>query len=167
MADLTRPRTEIIARPNGSKNATPRVLYLEPMGGEPGYDPNERSQRFDLWGALRPRLPWIVAMLLLGAVGGFAFSASQTPIYQAHVSLEIQNPNVGPINLPIADMQAEEAPEAYLPTQALILQSRTLQQKVYAKLASQKLNKPHPARPAFFAGYWERRTRRRRQLCLR
>jgi capsular exopolysaccharide synthesis family protein len=151
MADLTRPRTEIIARPNGSKNATPRVLYLEPMGGEPGYDPNERSQRFDLWGALRPRLPWIVAMLLLGAVGGFAFSASQTPIYQAHVSLEIQNPNVGPINLPIADMQAEEAPEAYLPTQALILQSRTLQQKVYAKLASQKLNKPHaPGKTGIF-----------------
>jgi capsular exopolysaccharide synthesis family protein len=113
------------------------------MGGEPGYDPNERSQRFDLWGALRPRLPWIVAIVTLGSIGGFAFSASQTPIYQAHVSLEIQNPNVGPINLPIADMQAEEAPEAYLPTQALILQSRTLQQKVYAKLASQKLSKPH------------------------
>jgi succinoglycan biosynthesis transport protein ExoP len=147
------PRTEIITYPKQPRSATavPRVLYLEPLNNENSWEQTEQSASFDAWGIILKRLPVIVAMLVVGTIVGFAISVCETPLYQSKVSLEIQNPNDAPINLPMADLQAESSPESYLPTQSMILQSRTLHERALAKLSSGKFESGIPVRQGLLA----------------
>ncbi len=86
----------------------------------------------ELWRILRVRMHWIVAIVLLGSFGGFLYSLFQTPSYVARVSLEIQNPTEA-ANLQVGD-GAEISPETYLPTQAAIIESRTLHRRAMERL---------------------------------
>ena len=136
------PRTEIITYSKQSPTVAPRVLYLEPLNKDSSWGSNDQAASFNAWGVIANRWPWLLAMLLVGTAVGLGISLSETPLYQSKVSLEIQNPNEGPINLPMADLQAEaSSPESYLPTQSVILESRTLHNRVLAKLAGQKFDR--------------------------
>jgi len=101
------------------------------MGGEEG-----RSVVYEAWRVIRQKLPWFIGLVLLGLLGGFMVSLSETPIYDSTVSLEIQNPSEG-ANLQIGGDGAAISPESYLPTQVEILQSRTLHKRALARLASE------------------------------
>jgi capsular exopolysaccharide synthesis family protein len=151
------PRTEIITYPKNSPNSVPRVLYLEPLNQDTSGDQGEQSVSFQAWRAIVKRLPWVIVMFFLGLIAGLSVSLSETPLYQSTVSLEIQNPNEGPVNLPMADLQAEASAESYLPTQAVILQSRMLREKTLAKLSSQKLQQNRTNPPSGFLGHLLRR----------
>lgn len=129
------PRNELIVHPSRSPQATARVLYLEPFTGDSSHA-EDPAFAADAWRAIRQRLPWIVLTLVLGTLAGLLLSALETPTYEASVTLEIQNPAEAGPSLQVADLQNNGAssPETYLPTQAAILQSHTLQRRALARL---------------------------------
>jgi len=134
------PGNEIIVHPNGNRGAAPRMLYLEPIDSNSSWGDREQAP-VEVWRMIRQGMPWIVTLILVGAFGGLLFSARETPIYQAHVSLEIQNPSESAVAIPMADLQdgaAAVSPESYLPTQAEILKSRTLQERTRTRIAHEK-----------------------------
>ena len=80
--------------------------------------------------------------LVLGSIAGFVYSARQTPLYEARVTLEIDSPEEAPASLKIGDLSDDgsaASPDSYLPTQAMILQSRTLQKRAFDRLKMEKI----------------------------
>ena len=130
------PRSELIVHPTKSQRGPSTVLYLEPLGVNFGADEGH-ALRVEVWRVIRQKLPLFIALFMLGSLAGFVVSLFQTPVYDAHVSLEIQNPSDGTANLQIGD-GAVISPESYLPTQVEILESRTLRRRARARLFDEK-----------------------------
>jgi polysaccharide biosynthesis transport protein len=128
---------EIVVHPTRSQGAAPRTLYLEPV--DSGFSSGDKEQALvAAWRMIRQGMPWIITLLMVGAIGGLLFSIRETPIYRAHVSLEIQNPSESAVAIPMADLRdgaAAISPTSYLPTQAEILKSRTLQERTRSRIA--------------------------------
>lgn len=146
MPEIPRPpRNEIIVHPTKSQRGPSTVLYLQPMEGS--WDSEEGgSFGIDIWRAIRPRLPLLIGLVLLGLVGGFLLSLGETQMYDSRVSLEIQNPAEVDPSIQIGGGEAV-SPESYLPTQVEILQSRTLHRRALARLVNEKF-RDQPARPS-------------------
>ncbi len=82
-------RNEIVVHPTRTQRPpATRVLYLEPLGAETNSD-DSVPLGTEYWRMFRQGLPWIIAMLMLGSIAGFVYSARQTPLYEARVTLEI------------------------------------------------------------------------------
>lgn len=123
-------RNELIVHPTRSLRSPQTVLYLEPLGAGTTAEETQ-ALPLEMWRVIRQRLTWIVVTILIGSFGGFLLSLSQTPSYEAKVSLEIQNPTDITPNLPDGSVAS---PESYLPTQVAILQSRTLRRRAVSRL---------------------------------
>jgi len=139
MADFSRNRgNELIVHPSRS-GGSQTVLYLEPMNN--GGNPPEQEGSFSLQigRVIQQRLPWIVGALLLGCLLGFGFSLRQTPIYEARLSVEIQNPAEADASIKVGD-EGNINLESYLPTQITILRSRTLHRAALARLRRQNFH---------------------------
>src|ERR1039458_1976635 len=87
---------------------------------------------------LRRRKGTLILIVCLGLLTSLLFTLPQTPIYQARGSIEIQNLNQNFLNMrnvsPTADEGRSDAPGSDLQTQAKILQSESLLDRVAAKL---------------------------------
>ena len=87
---------------------------------------------------LRRRKGTLILIVFLGLLASLLLTLPQTPIYQARASIEIQNLNENFLNMrnvsPTADDGASDAPGSDLQTQAKILQSESLLDRVVAKL---------------------------------
>ena len=132
--------------PNGALSAPASVLYVEPLNSAPSLGDNS-SGLLEYWYLIRHRLPSICLITLSGLLAGILVSLAQTPVYQARVSLEIQNPSESVLNVRIDDLETDGAtlsPEAYLPTQVQILQSLTLRQRTRARMARDKTQEDSP-----------------------
>jgi polysaccharide biosynthesis transport protein len=128
---------QIILPVEASKGSS-RLLYVEPLSVESSSDVGYPKLMRN-WHVLRQRLPLIAAMVLVGALLGFGWSRRQKPIYQAHVTLEIENPSESSLSLRGSGTQVDTGsspPESYLPTQILILQSRTLRSRAGTKFGA-------------------------------
>lgn len=140
MAEKTLAK-EIVVHPRGSLSTPAKVLYVEPLG--PGSSSEAESPSLvEYWYIIRHRLPLICFIALLGLLAGILISFIETPVYQARVSLEIQNPSESALNVRIGDLETEGgtiSPEAYLPTQVQILQSLTLRQRTLDRLKQQQI----------------------------
>jgi len=124
-----------IILPTRSRSDGARVLYLEPSTPETFPD-GDYSRWIRKWRVIRRRMPWIVAVVLVGSLIGVAWSHRQKAVYQARVTLEIENPSENSYSMRGSGVQADggaSPPESYLPTQILILQSRTLRSRAGAK----------------------------------
>ncbi len=92
----------------------------------------------EYWQILRRRKGTLILIVFLGLLASLLFTLPQTPIYQARGSIEIQNLNENFLNTgnvsPTADRGASDAPGSDLQTQAKILQSESLLDRVAAKL---------------------------------
>lgn len=92
----------------------------------------------EYWQILRRRKGTLILIVFLGLLIALLFTLPQTPIYQARGSIEIQNLNENFLNMrnvsPTADQGASEAPGSDIQTQAKILQSESLLERVAAKL---------------------------------
>jgi succinoglycan biosynthesis transport protein ExoP len=132
---------ELVLHPQGSLKAPARVLYVE--SSKSGCSQADNPSGFaEYWCVICHRWPWIAATIGFGALTAVLFSFWQSPVYQARVSLEIQNPSPGALNVNIGDLEnggTTLSPEAYLPTQAQILQSLSLRRRTLAKLQQQHL----------------------------
>jgi succinoglycan biosynthesis transport protein ExoP len=134
-------RSELIVHPQSLKSAA-TVLYLEPLNST-GPAEESRALPFEAWRVIRNSLPWLIAIVLVGSLGGFMLSLWETPTYTAKVSLEIQTPTDITANLQVGD-GAAIAPESYLPTQMTILDSRTLHKRAFARLRKNNFQSDNP-----------------------
>jgi succinoglycan biosynthesis transport protein ExoP len=89
------------------------------------------------WGLLRSRKGTLILSAFFGFLIGVLFTLSQTPVYQARTSLEIQDLNQDFMNMrqtsPVTDSSAINA-LSDMQTQIKILQSETLAERTLAKL---------------------------------
>jgi polysaccharide biosynthesis transport protein len=128
--DLHRQRgagTSLRVRPQYTEATFPEIIE------DPG-----SSQLLEYWDILRRRKGTLVLIAFLGLLSSLLFTLPQAPIYQARASIEIQNLNQNFLNMrnvsPTANDGASYAPGADLQTQARILQSESLLDRVAAKL---------------------------------
>jgi capsular exopolysaccharide synthesis family protein len=87
---------------------------------------------------LRRRQGTLILIIFLGVLMSLLLTIPQTPIYQARGSIEIQNLNENFLNTrnvsPTADVGGSTTPGSDIQTQAKILQSESLLDRVVAKL---------------------------------
>lgn len=128
--NVRRPGTELQLR--ADRGEAREFLYLEPAyDAAPGEPP---SGVIETWQLLKSRVWTIIGLTILGAVVGALITFLQQPVYEAHSSLEVQVPTenalgfAGPIGTPAYSA------EWYLQTQTRILESRSLRQRVIARL---------------------------------
>jgi hypothetical protein len=92
----------------------------------------------ECWQILRRRKSTLILIIFLGLLTSLLLTIPQTPIYQARGSIEIQNLNDNFLNTrnvnPTAEGEQSDAPRSDLQTQAKILQSESLLDRVAAKL---------------------------------
>jgi succinoglycan biosynthesis transport protein ExoP len=131
MQDQQNHLDQQIILPGGRDSAT-RVIYVEPLDSETADKNYPRLVRN--WQVLRRQWIWVVVTTLIGSLAGIAWSRHQQRVFQARVTLEIENPsdNLYSIRGAGPTDQGTSPPESYLPTQILILQSRTLRSRAGA-----------------------------------
>jgi capsular exopolysaccharide synthesis family protein len=92
----------------------------------------------EYWQILRRRKGTLILIIALGLLISLLLTIPQTPIYQARGSIEIQNLNENFLNTrnlsPTSDGGTSDAPGSDLQTQAKILQSESLIDRVAAKM---------------------------------
>jgi len=127
--------SELVRPSAGSLSRATKVIYLEPLDSN-AVGENGQPRLIEYWQVIRRRIAWIAIAVFLGCLIGLAWSRREEAFFQAHVTLEIENPSDNALNPRPGDVQGGEAftPESYLPTQILILQSRTLRKRAGAKL---------------------------------
>ena len=135
---LDDPRNGSHSRNGAKNNLLPsRTQYVEVPYPEVFEEPgpgvlHEYSQIF------RRRKGTLILIVFLGLLTSLLLTLPQTPIYQARASIEIQNLNENFLNTrnvsPTADDGASYAPGSDVQTQASILQSESLLERVVAKL---------------------------------
>ena len=127
-------RTNLLARPQ----------YIDvpssPVIEEPG-----PGLLLEYWDILRRHKGTLILIAFLGLLASLLLTLPQTPIYQARASLEIQNLNEDFLNMremnPTANGSGSYPPQYDLQTQAKILQSESVLERVIAKLhLEQKLS---------------------------
>ena len=121
----------------------------------------------EYWQIIRRRKGTLILIVFLGLFLSLLLTIPQTPVYQARGSIEIQNLNENFLNTrnvsPTADGGASEAPGTDLQTQAKILQSDSLLERVIAKQDLEKdcFRKTEVAESRFGERLWVCRQARR------
>src|SRR5712691_11278502 len=115
----------------------PRRQYMEVPLPEVFEEPGP-SLLPDYLQILRRRKGTLILIVFLGLLTSLLLTIPQTPIYQARASIEIQSLNENFLNMrnfsPTADDGGSYAPGSDVTTQARILQSESLLERVVAKL---------------------------------
>jgi succinoglycan biosynthesis transport protein ExoP len=131
-----------LTRKGASSNLLPpRRQYMEVPFPEdfeepgPGWLP-------EYWQIFQRHKGTLILILFLGLLTSLLLTIPQTPVYQARGSIEVQNLNENFLNTrnvsPTADNGAMDAPGVDIQTQAKILQSESLLNRVVTKLDLQK-----------------------------
>jgi len=126
------------AAPKASKAIVPTGYTEVPYSGgvDNGAEP-ETGGILEYWRILRRRKGTLILIALIGSIAGFLVTIPQTPIFQAHTSLEISGLNTNFLNLKQADpitQTGTSADNSDIQTQIKILQSDSLIDSVLAKL---------------------------------
>ncbi|MEO7649238.1 MAG: GumC family protein, partial [Bryobacteraceae bacterium] len=123
-------------------------------GPLPVAENGESDGMLGYWRVLgRHKLAFILITILSG-VAGYFLTIPQTPVYQAAITLEIQNMNENFMNMREFDPTAVNyGADSYIQTQVRILQSETLYARVSRKLALEQ--RPELAKPSGIASLWQ------------
>jgi polysaccharide biosynthesis transport protein len=129
-------------------------MYLEPAGGGSKSDGNSNGL-LEYLHLIKEHKLLLVALLILGAMGGCVFSLLQVPIYEVHTFLEFQS--IGSTDalpgVPDADTGGF-SPENYLQTQVRVLESRSLTKRVRDKIKAE--GRPTSLPPVKGIAAWRR-----------
>jgi capsular exopolysaccharide synthesis family protein len=121
-------------------NLPARYQYIEgPPPNEPGNEP-ETGGLIEYWHILRRHKGTVLLFAILGTIAGILFSLPQTPEYQAKATLEMLNMNEDLLNTRQVEATSTALgndPQINIKTQISILQSKTLRDRVGAKLKPQ------------------------------
>lgn len=110
-------------------------------------DEVQRGSVIDYWRILYRRKGVLLALAAAGALAGFLVTLPQSPVYQAHTSLEIQDLNQEFLNIKLASPVSDSSSISVLTdiqTQIKILQSETLIERVLDRL---KISSPAALNP--------------------
>jgi len=122
----------IVSNRNGAHAGAARVFCLDPV------EPDAKSSDDALVGFLRLirfRIGTIIAITLLAIVLGAIFTLKQSPVYQALATIELQSSYENPLQrIGDIDVAGPLSSADFIQTQIKILQSRTLHERVMAKL---------------------------------
>lgn len=119
------------------------LVYLEPIHAR--HDANSPKFLLDYCCIFRRKLRLVLSLTGLGLLLGGGISILQTPTYQAKAVIEIQNPTGHTLDVRFGDIEADHS-TVDLPAQIKILQSKTLERRVRAKL-KMKFPRGLPVRP--------------------
>jgi capsular exopolysaccharide synthesis family protein len=100
-------------------------------------DEIEKGSLLDYWRLLSRRRYLLISLTIAGALGGVLVSLSQSPVYQAHASVEVQDLNQDFLNMKQVSQVEDSSPAnalTDLQTQLQILQSETLIEQTLDKL---------------------------------
>jgi capsular exopolysaccharide synthesis family protein len=118
-----------------------RSYPAEPPLVRDGMNEDSQGGLFDYWRILQRRKGTVILIAFLGLLVGVLITLPQTPVYQAHASLEIQDINQNFMNVkemsPVNDTGAYAA-LTDIQTQIKILQSETLIERSTQKLRAVK-----------------------------
>lgn len=140
---LTGPRRNGAPAGLPVSHETTRLICLEPLENE-GAQKTGSNGMLELWQMARDRKLPIAVVAVLGVVAALVVSMFQTPIYQARTTIEIQSLNEGSVEPFGGETGGGYTPESYLATQARILQSASLRQRVEQKVAQEYHPGPKP-----------------------
>ncbi len=136
-------------RRNGAANGLPaiqeltRLVCLEPLDTDTG-SKGDSNGMLELWHLLRDRKRSIFAVALVGVAAAVVVSMLQTPVYQARTVIEVQGMGDGGVEAYGGGTTGGYTPESYLQTQAHILQSVSLRERVNRKLGEKYHPGPQP-----------------------
>jgi succinoglycan biosynthesis transport protein ExoP len=110
----------------------------DPQSGGFGFtDEIEKGSLLDYWRVLSRRRYLLISLAIAGALAGVLVSLSQSPVYQAHAGIEVQDLNQDFLNMKQVSQVEDSSPAnalTDLQTQLQILQSETLIEQTLDKL---------------------------------
>jgi succinoglycan biosynthesis transport protein ExoP len=134
---LEGPFPEPLKRKNSESKALARSQYVD-VPYSPAIEEAGPGLLLEYLDIVRRHKGTLILVAFLGLLASVLLTLPQTPIYQAHASLEIQNLNEDFMNMretnPTANGNGSYPPQYDLQTQAKILQSETVLERVIAKL---------------------------------
>lgn len=107
--------------------------------------PAGENTALKLWAFLRAHCKLLALSTILGCLGAYVVTASQTPVYRAQGSLEIQDLNENFLNLREVSQVSTSQPTSSssdMQTQVRLLQSQSLLARVVRQLPDEKLPPP-------------------------
>ena len=137
---LDGPGEDLQKRTNAGTSMRVRPQYTEAAFPEV-IEGSDFSLLLEYWDILRRRKGTIVLIAFLGFLASLLYTLPQTPLYQARAFLEIQSLNRNFLNMHDVSPTANEgssSPEYDLQTEAKILQSESVLERVVAKLNLEK-----------------------------
>jgi capsular exopolysaccharide synthesis family protein len=134
---LDGPAPDPLRRKNGDNHVLARQQYIEVPPSQLLEEPGP-GLLLEYWDILRRHKGTLILIAFLGLLTSILLTLPQTPIYQARASLEIQSINEDFLNMremsPTANGGGSYPPQYDLQTQAKILQSESVLNRVIAKL---------------------------------
>ena len=134
---LEGPAPDPQRRKNGENHLLARQQYIEVPSSRVIEEPGP-GLLLEYWDILRRHSGTLILIAFLGFLTSILLTLPQTPIYQARASLEIQSLNENFLNMremsPTANGGGLYPPQSDLQTQAKILQSESVLERVIAKL---------------------------------
>src|SRR6202051_3723321 len=135
---LNDPSQDPLTRKGASASLLPRRRQYMDMPFPEEFEEPGPGLLPEYWQILRRRKGTLILIIFLGLLTSLLLTLPQTPIYQARGSIEIQNLNENFLNTrnvsPTANDGASYVPGSDLQTQARILQSESLLERVAAKV---------------------------------
>lgn len=112
---------------------------------DPARPEEQRSGLLEYWFTLRKHKGLMTLVALAGSMLGYLVTLPQTPIYQAHTSVEIENLNPNFLNIkevnPVTQTSASSE-TSDIPTQIKLLQSSALLERVVSKMQGRTAPQP-------------------------
>ena len=123
---------------NGDHNLPIRPQYIDVPPAQAIIDEEQPSLLLEYWRLLRRHKGTLLLITLLGIIAALLLTLPQTPVYQASATLEVMGLNENFLNMRDVSPTAREGgsypPEYDLQTQVNILQSRSVLERVNARL---------------------------------
>jgi len=127
------PSSEIIVSNRANGSGTARVFCLDPVE----QPPKNSDTLVSFFHLIRFRLGTMITVTVLAVVAGVVLTLNETPTFQALATIELQSGNENKLDrIGDTDVGAPIPSADFMQTQLKILQSRTLHERVIAKLKS-------------------------------
>ncbi len=131
-------RREIVLSSTNNANFN-QVFCLEPANSKPQGPSEDKLSEF--WDLIRFRWATVLFIILSATIASAIYTLKQPPTYQAIATIELESASQNPVNrIGDVDLSAPVASADFVQTQIKLLQSRTLRQRVIAKLQATKRN---------------------------
>src|SRR5271165_2927140 len=115
----------------------PRYPEINGSAAQPGIDDEDRGGLLEYWFIIRRNKGTLIVVAFVGVLVGYLITLPQTPVYQAHTSIEIENLNENFLNIKQVNPTQNGAGGSEvsdIQTQIRILQSNSLIERVVDKL---------------------------------